>query len=70
MNVVILGRKIALIINATQTGDICSIRKLMLVGYCCLSTEIDGPWAEKYCSRGSKLAQHRLRSIMVIYIAN
>lgn len=34
VNFVIFGRKIALIINAAQTGDICSIRKLVLVGYC------------------------------------
>jgi len=34
MNFVIFGRKIALIINAAQTGPICSIRKLVVVGYC------------------------------------
>lgn len=34
INLVIFGRKIALIINAAHTGDICSIRKLVLVSYC------------------------------------
>lgn len=34
MNFIIFGRKIGVVINAPQTGDICSIRKLVLVGYC------------------------------------
>jgi hypothetical protein len=34
INFFIFGSKIALIINTAQTGDICSIRKPVLVGYC------------------------------------
>jgi len=34
MNFVIFGPKIQLIINAAQTGHICSIRKLVVVSYC------------------------------------
>jgi hypothetical protein len=34
MNVIIFGHKIALIIKAAETRNVCSIRKLVLIGSC------------------------------------